>query len=138
MSSALQLSEYEAFPDVCGDRPRGIQFATVSCPRGLSSDALLIASWRADSARKPLHRHLARARRLIDGAPECFARVQVGLSDHDRAMFERLGGTADIDACLLAAWMTVGVKTVKRKPNIRSLWDHKLIERRLARDADIY
>lgn len=114
---------------------RGIVPAIVRCPRGVSPDALLIATWRADQFRKPVGRHLARARRMIDRAPDRFGRVEVALSDHDRATFERLGGSGDIEACLVAAWLTVGVKTVKRTANVRSLWDHKLIARRTRPEA---
>lgn len=106
--------------------PLGIVTRMVRCPRGATPDALLIATWRAEQFQKPLAKHLTRARRLMANAPGRFAPAQIGLSDNDRLTFARLGCAGDIEACLIAAWMAVGVEEHDGRVSARSSWDYKL------------
>lgn len=106
--------------------PLGIVTRVVRCPKEATPDGLLIATWRADQFRKPLAKYLERARRLMQSAPGRFAPAQIGLSDHDRRTFARLGCADDIEACLIAAWMAVGVEEHDGRVSARSSWDYKL------------
>jgi hypothetical protein len=115
--------------------PLGIRPLTVRCPREASSDALLIAAWRADQFEKTLDRHMARARKMMRRDPDRFAPAEIAISDHDRRTFERLGGADDVEACLVAAWLAVGVEKTSGGVNTRSCWDTKLIERRLPKST---
>lgn len=112
--------EYDTSP------PLGIITRTVRCPRDATPDALLIATWRADQFRKPLEKHLTRARKLMTSSPGRFAPAQIGLSDNDWRTFARLGCADDIEACMIAAWMAVGVETHTGRVSARSSWDYKL------------
>ena len=111
--------------------PRGIVPVMVPCPDGATGDALLIAAWRAEQFNKPVRRHLARARKLIASLPRPVRRTAIGLSDHDLETLRCLGCAGDIEAGLVAAWLTVGVKPPLRKKSNRSCWDTKLVERRM-------
>jgi hypothetical protein len=115
--------------------PLGILPLTVRCPLETTTDALLIATWRADQFEKALHSHVARARKMMHRKPERFAVGEIGISDHDRRTCERLCGTDDVEACLVAAWLAVGVEKTTARSSTRSSWDSKLIERRLPKSA---
>jgi len=111
--------------------PIGIVTRVVRCPREATPDALLIATWRADQFQKPLARHLERAHRLMEKSPGRFVPTQIGLSDNDRRTFARLGCADDIEACMIAAWMAVGVEEHDgSRVSARSSWDYKLYEPR--------
>lgn len=116
--------------------PIGIVTRVVRCPKGATPDALLIATWRAEQFQKPLEKHLERARRLMETAPGRFIPAQIGLSDNDRRTFARLGCADDVEACLIAAWMAVGVEEHDGgRVSARSSWDYKLYEPRCPQTA---
>ena len=126
---------FEAGPDVndahYSTPPLGIVTRLVRCPKEATPDALLIATWRAEQFQHPLAKHLERARSLMEKSPGRFVPTQIGLSDNDRRTFARLGCADDIEACMIAAWMAVGVEEHDgSRVSARSSWDYKLYEPR--------